>query len=199
MIEYDKLYNEVKQQLSEKRFNHSKAVVKRALEYAKIYNVDAETIKLVAIAHDIAKELSEEEIAKCIEKYGIKLDEIEKQNKDLLHAKLGAYICKNEFGFTEDMANAVKYHTTGKANMSLLEKIIYLADATEETRTYIPNTYAEIIKQDINKGIIEVCKFVINHIMESNKIIHPNSIQCYNYYINMCKYENGKDEKTWIN
>jgi len=79
MIKYEELYSEVKKVLSEKRFKHSEGVVKRAIEYAKIYNVDIETTKLVAIAHDIAKELSKEENKKYIDEYDIKLDDIEKK------------------------------------------------------------------------------------------------------------------------
>lgn len=186
---YEKIYNEVKQKLSEKRFKHSEAVVKRAIEYANNYNVDIETVKLVAIAHDIAKELTSQEIESYLQKYNIELDNIEKQNKDLLHAKIGAYICKNEYGFTEDMVNAVKYHTTGRPNMSTLEKIIYLADATEETRKYVPSKYVDIIKKDIDKGMIEVSKFVIDYLVQNDKLMHPNSIKCYSYYTNLNKQQ----------
>ena len=183
MIEYEDLYNEVKKRLSEKRFNHSKSVVKRAIEYAEVYDIDVNIVKLVAIAHDIAKELAPEEVEEYIKKYDIRLDEIEKVNKNLIHAKIGAYICKNEYEFTEDMFNAIKYHTTGRANMSTLEKIIYLADATEETRQYDSEPYVKAIKQNIDKGIVEVCKWVIIDLTEKNRIIHTNSIECYNYYI----------------
>ena len=148
MIEYVELYNEVQKRLSEKRFRHSEGVVKRAIEYAQVYNVDINTVKLVAIAHDIAKELTTEEVNFYIQKYNIVLDDIEKINKDLIHAKVGAYICKNIYDFSDDMVNAIKYHTTGKKNMSILEKIIYLADATEENRKYCSSNYVEIIKKD---------------------------------------------------
>lgn len=182
MIEYEKLYNEVKKRVSEKRFKHSEGVVKRAIEYARIYNVDVDTVKLVAIAHDIAKELTNEEVNKYVQKYNIVLDNIEKMNQDLIHAKIGAYICKNEYNFTDDMINAIKYHTTGRANMSILEKIIYLADATEENKRYCSSNYVNIVKKDINQGMREICKWVINRLLENNKIIHLDSIECYNYY-----------------
>lgn len=184
MITYNELYNDVKNTLSEKRFKHSEGVVKRALEYAKIYNVDEETVKLVAIAHDIAKEFSEEQNKEYIEKYKIQLDEIEKVNKNLLHSKIGAVICKNKYGFTEDMANAVSYHTTGRENMSILEKIIYLADATEESRNYMDiDYYVDTVKEDIDKAMCEVSKWVIDLLLKRNSAIHLNTVKCYNYYM----------------
>ena len=116
MIKYEELCSEVKNVLSEKRFKHSERVVKRAIEYAEIYNVDIETVKLVAISHDIAKELSEEQNQKYISKYNIELDDMEKLNKSLLHAIIGSYICKEKYNFTDDMVNSVRYHTTGREN-----------------------------------------------------------------------------------
>ena len=184
MIKYEELYEEVKVKLSEKRFKHSEGVVKRAIEYAKVYNVDIETVKLVAISHDIAKELSEEEIEKYIKEYNIEIDEVEKRNNNLLHAKIGSYICKNKYGFTQDMVNAVKFHTTGRENMSILEKIIYLADATEENRKYCSYFYVDLIKKDIDDGMFEVAKWVINSLLERNMVIHLDTIKCYNFYNN---------------
>lgn len=184
MITYNELYNEIKNTLSEKRFRHSEGVVKRAIEYAKIYNVDEETVKLVAIAHDVAKEFTEEENKQYIEKYNIQLDEIEQSNKNLLHSKIGAYICKDKYGFTDDMANAVNYHTTGRDNMTILEKIIYLADATEESRNYMDiDYYVDTVKDNIDKAMCEVAKWVINVLLERNTAIHLNTVKCYNYYM----------------
>ena len=183
MISYDELYKIVKEKLSEKRFKHSEMVVKRALEYAKIYGEDENIVKLSAISHDIAKELSDEENSMYIDKYGIKLDCIEKVNKSLLHAKIGAEIVKNEFGFNEDMVNAVRYHTTGRENMSMLEKIICLADATEESRKECKKEYIDIIKENIDDGMIVISKWCLEYILSQNKVIHPDTIKCYNYYV----------------
>lgn len=182
MVKYEDLLQDVKQILSEKRFIHSQGVVKRATEYAEIYGVDTETAKIVAIAHDIAKELTPEQEAEYIKEYNIELDDIEKQNHNLWHARIGAEICKNKYEFTEDMVNSVRYHTTGRANMSLLEKIIYLADATEENRKYESEYYVKTIKENIDLGMVEVSKWVINHLTENNKIVHLDSVRCYNYY-----------------
>ncbi len=183
MISYEELYNEAKNTLSPERFKHSEGVVKRAIEYAKIYNVDIETVKLTAIAHDIAKELTNQENEEYINFYKIELDEIEKLNPKLLHAKVGACICEDKYGFNEDMVNAVKYHTTGRPNMSMLEKIIYLADLTEENRTIIDlDYYVGIIKENIDNGLAESFKFLIPFLLKKNSLIHLDSINCYNYY-----------------
>ena len=133
---YEELYEDVKSRLSEKRFKHTEGVIKRAVEYAKVYNANMEDTKLAALAHDIAKEIPQEEAFNLIKKYEIELDEIEKVNFNLIHSKLGAEIVKEKYGFNEDIINAIKYHTTGRENMSILEKIIFLADATEENRDY---------------------------------------------------------------
>lgn len=184
MVKYEDLYEDVKHMLSEKRFRHSEGVVKRAIEYAEIYNADIEIVKLAAIAHDIAKELTPEEEESIIKEYNVFLDDFEKVNHSLVHAKIGAEICKNKYGFTEDMVNSIKYHTTGRAEMSTLEKIIYLADATDENRKYESEFYVNTIKENIDKGMVEVSKWVINHLLEKERPIHIDSINCYNYYLN---------------
>lgn len=183
MVEYKKIYEDVKNTLSEKRFRHSECVVERALEYAKIYGANEDEVKLTAIAHDIAKEIPKNEMIQYSEEIGVELDEIEKVNLNLVHAKLGAQICKMKYGFTEDMVNAVKYHTTGRENMSLLEKIIYLADATDSGRTYDDlQYYVDLVKKDIDRGIFEVCKWSLEDLLEKERIIHLESIKCYNFY-----------------
>ena len=186
LVEYKTLYNDVKNILSEKRFKHSEGVVQRALEYAQIYGVDSEVVKLVAIAHDIAKELTKDQEKEHINKYNIVLDEVEAVNHNLLHAKIGACICKEKYAFTEDMVNAIRFHTTGRPNMSLLEKIIYLADATDPGRRYNSiDYYVGLVRDNIDKGMCEVTKWVINHLLENNKVIHLDSVRCYNYYNNI--------------
>ena len=131
MVNYEELFNIVKNEVSEKRFNHILGVVKRAEEYAKIYDINIEDAKIAAILHDIAKEYSIQKSYEILEKYGYDLDEIEKENFNLIHGKVAGVIAKNEYKLSDDIVNAISYHTTGRKNMSILEKVIYLADATE--------------------------------------------------------------------
>lgn len=183
MVEFEVIYEDLKKSLSEKRFRHSEGVVQRAVEYAKIYGVDEKTVKLAAIAHDIAKEIPKDRIVEYAESIGVELDCIERRNLKLAHAKIGAKICKDKYGFTDDMTNAVKYHTTGRENMSILEKIIYLADATEPGRSYFDlDYYVELIKKDIDRGLFEVIKWSIENITSKEGIMHIDTIKCYNFY-----------------
>ena len=184
MVEYKDLYEDVKKLLSEKRFKHCEGVVKRAIEYAEIYNVDTEVTKLVAIAHDIAKELSEEETNRYLEQYNIELDDIERCNKNLLHAKIGAYICKDKYGFTEDMVNAVRFHTTGRPNMTMFEKIVFIADKIDETRQY------EGIEELRNLAFKNIDKAIIKNIdsttilnLQKGRPILEESIKTRNYLL----------------
>ena len=190
MITYDELYDVVKSEVSEKRFNHILGVVKRAIEYAQIYNANIEDVKVAAILHDIAKEYSEEKSYEILEKYGYNVDEVEKNNYNLIHSKVGSIIAKYEYGLSDDICNAIAFHTTGRSNMSMLEKIIYLADATEEGRNYKHSinelTIEEVVatvKEDIDKGLIYVLKWSLQSILRRDLLMHMNTVEAYNFYL----------------
>lgn len=173
----EQIQKRLKETLSEKRYNHSLEVMKRCGELAKIYGVDMEKAKLVGLAHDIAKELSEEEGLKIIEENNIELDEIEKQNHSLWHAKIGAVICKNELGFSQDMVQAVENHTTGKPEMDLLSQILFVADCTGLDRDWEDLHYArDLSERDLGAVIIYIIDLNINKKIRKGKQIHPNSI-----------------------
>ena len=181
---YESLYSDVKARISEKRFRHTEGVIKRAIEYAEVYGVNIEDVKYAALAHDIAKEISMEESLKLIEKYNIELDDIEKINFNLIHAKIGAEIVKEKYGFNEDIINAIRFHTTGRENMSVLEKIIFLADATEEGRTYEElDMLVNMIKKDIDEGMIYTLKWTFNDITNKRFLLHVDSVKAYNFLV----------------
>ena len=189
MVKYEELYEIAKKKLSEKRFNHTLGVVKRAIQYAEIYNENMEKTKIAAILHDIAKEIPKEESYNMLEKYEVKLDDIEKRNFNLIHSILGAEIAKNEYGLDDDIVNAIKYHTTGRENMSMLEKIIYLADATEPNRNYMSNEnelslneLVELIKTNIDEGLEYTLKWNLQSVLRRNLLVHLNTVKAYNFY-----------------
>ena len=180
-IKIEKILEDVKNTLSEKRYIHSIGVMKQAEYLAKKYGQDVEIAKAVGIAHDIAKELTEEEKIKYVEENKIEIDEIEKINIGLLHAKIGADICKKKYNFTEEMQNAIKYHTTGNENMDTLAKIIFVADKTEENRKYDDlQTVQKLADEDLDKCILYILDYMLVDNVKKQKTIHPDSIKIRN-------------------
>ena len=125
--------------LTEKRWQHSLGVAYSAKILAQLYGEEIEKVEIAAILHDCAKCLEKEQMENYIRKYKIPLDCVEKKEIELVHGRVGAYIAKYEYGVKdEEILSAITYHTTGKENMSKIEKIIYLADFIEPNRDY-PN------------------------------------------------------------
>lgn len=182
-MEYKEIENDVKSVLSEYRFTHSLGVAKKAIELAKIYGVQEEIAKKVGIAHDIAKEMTDEEMIEYAKANNIRIDEIETVKPSLLHGKIGADIAAKKFGFTQDMINAIKWHTTGRENMSMLEKIIYVADKTEENRKgtrFNLEKSRELSIQNIDKALIFLMNEFITYNVINEWLIHPETIDARN-------------------
>ena len=188
-MEYKEIENDVKSVLSEYRFTHSLGVAKKAIELAKIYGVQEEIAKKVGIAHDIAKEMTDEEMIEYAKANNIRIDEIETVKPSLLHGKIGADIASKKYGFTEDMINAIKWHTTGRENMSMLEKIIYVADKTEENRSgtrFDLEKSRELSKQNIDEALIFLMNESISYKIKNNGLIHPKTIEARNDLLLKC-------------
>lgn len=183
-MDFNSIKEEVKQILSEKRFKHSEGVVKRAIQLANIYGEDIEKVKLVAITHDIAKEMTKEESYKYIKENDIQIDEIERLEPSILHAKIGADICAKKYNFTKQMQDAIKYHTIGNVEMDKLAKIIFIADKTEEGRTCINLEQAnEITNKNLDDGLLYVVKIAIAYTLEKNALMHSDTIDLINQLI----------------
>ena len=182
-MEYKEIENDVKSVLSEYRFTHSLGVAKKAIELAKIYGVQEEIANKVGIAHDIAKEMTDEEMIEYAKVNNIRIDEIETVKPSLLHGKIGADIAAKKFGFTQDMINAIKWHTTGRENMSMLEKIIYVADKTEENRKgtrFNLEKSRELSTQNIDETLIFLMNEFITYNVKNEWLIHPETIKARN-------------------
>lgn len=183
-----KINENIKTRLSEHRYMHSIGVMEKAGELAEYYGLDINKARVIGLAHDIAKQMSKEETKEYVKEYGIELDEIEILNTSLIHAKIGADICKREYDFDEQMVNAVKYHTTGNPKMDLMAKIIFMADKIEENRNYIGiERRRELTLKDIDRAIIETIDYTTQYCIEKNELIHPNSINTRNYLLKVKK------------
>ncbi len=175
---------------SEKRYKHSLGVMKKAEELAKLYGENINKAKLVGLAHDIGKDLSKEEKLEYVKNNDIKIDEIEKINTGLLHAKIGADICKKKYGFSKDMQNAIKYHTVGNKNMDTFSKIIFIADKIEDGRNYKNEKKMKQLEEtrklaniDLNKALLFLIDSSLEFTLQKKELIHPDSIDTRNRII----------------
>ncbi len=180
ICEYKQL---LKQMLSEKRYNHSLCVADEAKRLALKYGANPDDMYLAGLLHDITKYMPDEEQLKLFEKFGIMLTNVEMASPQIWHAVSGALYVKHELKIeNDDIVSAIRYHTTAKADMSLCEKIIYVADLTSADRNY-PDV-AEI-REKSNKSLEEtmmaILKFTIGNLSGKNKLIHPDTINAYNY------------------
>ena len=132
---YEKLKNEVLAKLTEKRLIHTEGVRKTAARMCEIYGEDREKVDLAVCFHDLYGGKQAEELDRLIDKYGI--PGRYKGNANLAHGKLAAAAMEQDYGITdEEVLSAVSFHTTGRADMSTMEKIVFLSDATEPGRDY---------------------------------------------------------------
>ena len=186
MYNLEDIQNDVKNILSEKRYIHSVGVMKQAEYLARKYNEDIQIAKTVGIVHDIAKEMSREEKLEYANKNNIYVDDIEKVSVGLLHAKIGADICKRKYNFTEQMQDAIKYHTTGNIRMDKLAKIIYIADKTEENRKGIRfnlQKSRELSKENLDEALLFLMNEFIVYSINNNIVIHPETLTARNYLL----------------
>lgn len=162
-IDKDKILNIVKQNTGKSRFEHTLRVADLAIKLAIHYGVDVDKAWLAAILHDLEKNISLEENDMLVKKYG--LDEKYLGNKNLSHSKLAAVVSRDKLGIDDaDVLNAIAFHTTGRANMSMLEKIIFVADTCEEGRTY---KEAAMLRKQAFEDIDGVCIFILEFLQDS--------------------------------
>ena len=134
----DQIKEKLKELLTEKRYVHSLNVAESAKKLAEIYGADEEKAYLAGVVHDCAKYFKTDKVDYYVAKYNIELDELEVGNISLSHSIIGSYVVKYDFGIDDDdIISSVRYHTTGRENMSILEKIIFMADMIEEGRNNI--------------------------------------------------------------
>ena len=168
MVDVEKLKEDLKSKLSDKRYEHSIGVAEVAYSLALCYGVDKDRAYLAGLLHDIAKEFSEEENLYYINKYN-KQYLLEKRDKKVLHADVGALYLKDKYNIDDEICNAVRVHTTGDSNMSIFDKIIFVSDKIERNRSY--SNVNEIRRKaylDIDDALV-LCLSNITKKLESKK------------------------------
>lgn len=167
--------------LSEKRFYHSLAVAKEALRLAQKYGADTEKAFLAGLLHDICKDTPKNEQLQIFSEFGIILSALEESAFKLWHAMSGACYIQNILNIKDaDIISAVRYHTTAKAGMSLLEKIIYLADFTSEDRDYEgADEMRKAVDVGLEHAMREALIFTIDDLKQKGMPVHEDTLNAY--------------------
>lgn len=181
-MEYD-FYKEIlKKRLNEKRYYHSLCVADEAERLALKYGADSKKAYLAGLLHDITKNTTEEEQLQMFEEFGIIPDSITQQSFKLWHAVSGAAYIENILKITdEEIISAVRYHTTARKNMTLLEKILYLADFSSADRCYDDVEIMRIkVDESISAAMEYALSYTISELVEKHALIHPDTMYAYN-------------------
>lgn len=187
----DKQYyvNILKARLSSTRFRHSLNVMETALKMGERFGLlglnsrkTEEKLWLAALLHDYAKDLSEQELLILAGENNLITCKVEEVQPDLLHGPVGALLCRRDLQIEdEEILRAIHYHTTGYAQMTLLEKIVFLADLVEPSRKYAGvDELRKICEDDVDKGLLFAFDSTLQYVLRRNLLIHPLTVLARN-------------------
>jgi len=175
--------------LDDKRYRHSLSVQQLARKLAKIHGADEKKASMAGLVHDCAKGMSPFQSFRAAKRYGIQLDNIERKHTGILHAIIGGELAADQFGIDDtEILNAIQSHTTGRSQMSLMDKILYVADYAEPFREYEGATTArELAYENIDMAMLEAIEQKIQHLLEKKASIHPRTIAARNEMLQRLK------------
>ena len=187
MAEYDLklLQKQMKEELSDDRFEHTIGVMYTAESLAMRYGVDMTKAAVAGLLHDCAKCIPNAQKLKMCKKHDIEITEMEEKNPSLLHAKLGAYMAETAYGVEDpEILSAIKWHTTGKPDMSMLDIIIYMADYIEPNRDKAPNLkqIRKLCFENIEEALYQVLEGTLEYLSNRPDMIDPMTKISYDFY-----------------
>lgn len=194
--EFLAIEEKLKHKLSIGRFEHTLGVSYTAAALAMRYACDLDKAQLAGLLHDCAKQYDNETLIKKCEKFKLPITETERKNPSLLHAKLGAYMAEVKYDVTDpEVLSAIRFHTTGKPEMTLLEKIVYIADYIEPGRCKAPNLekIRKLAFVDLNWTLYEIMKETLVYLEENPEAIDEMTKSACEYYRNLYESKNGHD------
>jgi len=160
-----------------KRLAHIRGTEEEAVKLAVRWGADPDQLRRAAILHDCTKYLSLEEHLEICDRYGLELDELERRSEKLLHSKSGALLAKHIFGQEDEIFQAILYHTTGRSDMSLAQKILYLADYMEPNRDFPEvDEMRRLAYENLDQAVLMGVRISIAEMMERNRVVHPNTL-----------------------
>lgn len=183
---YETIKKTLQSQLKSERYIHSLGVADSCVALAKRYGYEnQENAYLVGLLHDCAKNIPKEAQIKICEENDMPLDAVELITNGLIHAKTGAVLARMVFGITDpSLLDAIAYHCTGRENMTLLEKIVYLSDMIEPSRAFVNlEELRKLAFENLNDALIMQMNMTICFTANKNSILHPDTIAARNYLL----------------
>ncbi len=179
------LIKELESELAYGRFIHTLDVAATASNLAMCYGADLDKAETAGLLHDCAKCMSLGKMLKVCDKAGTDLSEFEKNSVSLLHSKAGAVLAESRYGVRdEDTLNAIRFHTTGRPGMSLLEKIVFVADYIEPGRDSAPNLpqVRKLAYESIDDCVLQILKDTLSYLATTGSAVDPMTQKTYEYY-----------------
>ncbi|EOC99806.1 bis(5'-nucleosyl)-tetraphosphatase (symmetrical) YqeK [Caldisalinibacter kiritimatiensis] len=185
MLSQQIIHKKLKEIIGNKRYKHSVGVMETAKKLAKTYGCNVKKAELAGLLHDCGRIAENQDLLKIAIEFGIILDDVMKRSTNLIHGPLGAKIAQNEFGIKDmDILKAISYHTTGRENMSLLEKIVYLADYIEPGRDFSGvERIRELAYRDLDKAILLSMDNTIKYVVKNEWLLHIDTIKARNFIL----------------
>lgn len=184
-VNLQKMAKKLKKYLDEDRLWHTLGVMHTAAALAMVHGIDMEKAQLAGLLHDCAKCVPSKEKFKICKANDIPVTDFEKDHPFLLHAKVGAWIAREKYGVKDpEILEAIVWHTTGKEKMSVLEKIIYIADYIEPARDKAQRL-SEIRKlafQDLDRCMYEILKDTLEYLSDHPEDVDQATKRAYDYY-----------------
>lgn len=193
MRDLEKMRKQVKAALDAYRYRHTLGVMYTAASLAMRYEIPLDQAMTAGLLHDCAKCISDEKKIKMCSRHHIELSETELQNTALIHPKLGAYLAQAEYGVEDaGILDAIASHTTGHPDMSMLEKIIYIADYIEPGRTDAPNLkeVRRLAFENIDEAMFRILDDTLKYLKNSGKVIDSMTEETHDFY----KKQTGKEK-----
>jgi predicted HD superfamily hydrolase involved in NAD metabolism len=184
-INLDKYQKKLKTKLDKERYEHTIGVMYTAGALAMRYDYDVKSAMLAGLMHDCAKCIPNDKKITLCEKHNINISDLERANPFLLHAKLGAFLAMHKYRIRDkEIISSILNHTTGKPNMDLLDKIIFIADYIEPRRDKAPhlNERRKTAFVDIDQAMYEILGDTLEYLKEKSGDIDPVTEKAYEYY-----------------
>ncbi len=190
-----KMQKKVRKELDADRYQHTLGVMFTASSMAMCYGADIEKAQVAGLLHDCAKCIPNDQKIRMCSEYGIEISKIERKAPYLLHSKLGSFLAKEKYGVDDpDILSAILWHTTGRPNMTNLEKIIFVADYIEPQRFKAKNLpqVRRMAFHDLNQTVYQILEDTLHYLDAGQGEVDPMSRSAYRYYYKL--FHNTEDK-----